>query len=453
MSDTVCERTLPHNLDAERSVLGAILMQNDAFEEAARLVDQHDFYRSAHRLIFQAMANLRTKKRVIDLVTLREELTRTGDLDDVGGSAYITALSDGMPHSSHVEHYAAIVKEKSALRSLIFAGNKLLAEAYEAERPAAELLDATHQQLFAISDRALTGGFVGASELVQATLSAIEQRAADGQEIIGVPSGFTDLDAMTAGFQRGDLVVIAGRPSMGKTGLVLNIAEHVALRAGLSVGFFSLEMNKESLMMRLFASVAGLDHRRVRRGRLPDSEAKALSQASCRIGSAALAIDDSSALTVYDVRAKARALKASKGLDLIIIDYLQLMTGSAKAETKNLEVAAITKGLKGVAKDLNVPVLLLSQLSREPEKRGNHRPQLSDLRDSGCIEQDADLVIFIHREEYYAPTDENRGLGELIASKQRNGPTGAVRVTFQDHLVRFGNAAPDYRRAHVGVPR
>jgi len=436
------ERTLPHNLEAERSVLGAILVHNDAFNVAAELVDSGDFFRDAHRRVFDKMVDLNERGQAIDLVTLKDELVRSGDLDDVGGAAYIAALVDGVPRSTNVEHYARIVKERATLRNLIQSANRILGLAYRAEEDADTLLDQAEQEIFSIAEGNIHTGFVPLSDLVEGSFTAIEQLQEHKGLLTGVPSGFVDIDNLTSGFQPADLVIIAARPSMGKTSFALNVAQHVGIKTDRSVGLFSLEMSKEQLFMRMLTAEAEVDSHRFRGGFLSERDYGRLSTALGRLADAKVFIDDSAGLGVLEMRAKARRLKAEHGLDLLVIDYLQLMQGRGRFENRTQELASISRALKALAKELNVPVLALSQLSRAPESRSDRRPQLSDLRESGALEQDADVVLFIFREEQYDPTPENENLAELIIGKQRNGPTGTVRLAFLKQHTRFANLSP-----------
>lgn len=436
------ERTLPHNLEAERSVLGAILVHNDAFNVAAELVDSGDFFRDAHRRVFDKMVDLNERGQAIDLVTLKDELVRSGDLDDVGGAAYIAALVDGVPRSTNVEHYARIVKERATLRNLIQSANRILGLAYRAEEDADTLLDQAEQEIFSIAEGNIHTGFVPLSDLVEGSFTAIEQLQEHKGLLTGVPSGFVDIDNLTSGFQPSDLVIIAARPSMGKTSFALNVAQHVGIKTDRSVGLFSLEMSKEQLFMRMLTAEAEVDSHRFRGGFLSEGDYGRLSTALGRLADAKVFIDDSAGLGVLEMRAKARRLKAEHGLDLLVIDYLQLMQGRGRFENRTQELASISRALKSLAKELNVPVLALSQLSRAPESRSDRRPQLSDLRESGALEQDADVVLFIFREEQYDPTPENENLAELIIGKQRNGPTGTVRLAFLKQHTRFANLSP-----------
>jgi replicative DNA helicase len=440
----VAERTLPHNLEAERSVLGAILLHNDAFNLAAEVIDSVDFFRDAHRRIFDKMVKLAERGDAIDLVTLKEELGRAGDLDAVGGPAYITALVDGVPRSSNIEHYARIIKEKATLRNLIFSANKILSTAYEGEEEADVILDQAEHAIFAIADDKIRDGFVSLRDLAQTSLDTIEKLHARKELVTGVPTGFTDLDEMTSGLQPSDLIIVAARPSMGKTSLVLNMAQHVGTRTDMTVGMFSLEMSKEQLFLRMLTAEARIDAHRLRGGFLGERDWGKLSQAIGTLSEAKIFIDDTPSIGVLEMRAKCRRLASEHGLNMVIVDYIQLMQGRGRFENRTLEVAAISRSLKGLAKELNVPIVVLSQLSRAPESRADHRPQLSDLRESGALEQDADVVIFIYREDQYAdknapPATDAQGVAELIIGKQRNGPTGVVKLAFIREYTRFEN--------------
>jgi replicative DNA helicase len=446
MADTVvatAERTLPHNLEAERSVLGAILVHNDAFNLAAQVIDSGDFYRDAHRRIFDRMVALNERRAAIDFVTLKEELARSGELDEVGGPAYIASLADGVPRATNVEYYAKIVKEKATLRNLIYAANKILTDAYEADQESDLILDAAESAIFAVADDRLKAGFVAMRDLVKESFPKIEQLFEQKRLITGVPTGFVDIDEMTRGLQAGDLVIVAARPSMGKTSLVLNIAQYVASQPDHVVGFFSLEMSKESLFLRLLTSEAQVDGHRLLSGAIGGKDYGRISHALETLSGMKLHIDDSANIGVLEMRAKARRLQAEHGLSLLIVDYIQLMSGRGRFENRTLELASISRSLKGLAKELNVPIVVLSQLSRAPESRSDHRPQLSDLRESGALEQDADVVVLIYRDDVYNrdPNSPDAGTAELILAKQRNGPTGTVRLAFLREQTRFANLA------------
>ena len=446
MADTAvaaAERTLPHNLEAERSVLGAILVHNDAFNTAAQVIDSRDFYRDAHRRIFDKMVALNERSQAIDFVTLKEELSRGGELDDVGGPAYVASLADGVPRATNVEYYSRIVKEKSTLRSLIYAANKIVANAYEADQEPELILDEAESAIFSIADDKLKAGFVQMRDLVKDSFPKIEQLFEQKRLITGVPTGFVDLDEMTRGFQPGDLIIVAARPSMGKTSLVLNIAQYCSMQPEHTVGFFSLEMSKESLFLRLLTSEAQIDSHRLMSGAIGQKDYGRISHALETLSAMKLHIDDTANIGVLEMRAKARRLKSEHGLSMLAIDYIQLMTGRGRFENRTLELASISRSLKGLAKELHVPIIVLSQLSRAPESRSDHRPQLSDLRESGALEQDADVVILIYRDDAYNrdPNNPDAGTAELILAKQRNGPTGVVRLAFLREQTRFANLA------------
>ena len=446
MADTAvlaAERTLPHNLEAERSVLGAILVHNDAFNLAAQVIDSGDFYRDAHRRIFDKMVQLNERNQAIDFVTLKEELSRAGEIDEVGGPAYVASLADGVPRATNVEYYARIVKEKATLRNLIFAANKILTNAYEADQESDLILDEAESSIFAVADDRLKAGFVPMRELVKESFPKIEQLFEQKRLITGCPTGFVDLDEMTRGLQPGDLIIVAARPSMGKTSLVLNMAQHVAIQPDHTVGFFSLEMSKESLFLRLLTSEAQIDSHRLMSGAIGQKDYGRISHALETLSAMRLFIDDTANIGVLEMRAKARRLQAEHRLSLLVVDYIQLMSGRGRFENRTLELAAISRSLKGLAKELRVPIVVLSQLSRAPESRSDHRPQLSDLRESGALEQDADVVVLIYREDAYNrdPNNPDAGTAELIVAKQRNGPTGVVRLAFLREQTRFANLA------------
>jgi replicative DNA helicase len=439
MADPVVDRPLPHNLEAERAVLGAILLNAESIHNAVEFIKDTDFFRDAHRRIFEKMLGLMERGQAIDFITIKDELTRSGELDQVGGPAYVASLVDGLPHGVNVGDYARIVKQKSTLRSLIQSANRVLSSAYHAEEDAEVIIDEAEREIFAIAEGSIHGGFVSMRDLANASFAMVEQAHARKQLITGVPTGFIELDEMMAGLQPSDLIIVAGRPSMGKTSLVLNVAQHVGTKTDMTVGFFSLEMSKEQLFLRMLTSEAGIDSHRLRTGFLGERDFPKLTTALETLGRARIFIDDTASIGVLEMRAKARRLKAEHGLDLIIIDYIQLMQGRGRFENRVTELASISRGLKGLAKELHVPVVVLSQLSRAPEQRPSKRPLLSDLRESGALEQDADVVIMIYREDMYEATEENQGLAELIMAKQRNGPTGSVRLAFIREFTRFEN--------------
>ena len=443
------DRTLPHNLEAEKCVLGAILIDNPSFNQAAEVIGTDDFFRDAHRRIFEKMIGLSERSQPIDPVTLKDELTRSGELDEVGGPAYVASLTDGVPRSANVEFYAKIVKEKSTLRKLIQSANDVLVRAYDAEEDPDLLLDEAERSIFQIAENRMRTGFVSLAELVDGGWKQLEKLQEHKGNVTGVPTGFVDLDEMTSGFQKADLVIVAARPSMGKTSLVLNMALHCGIEAGRTAGVFSLEMSREQLFMRMLTSEARVDAHKFRGGFLGEQDYSRLVAAFARLHDAKVFIDDSPSIGILEMRAKARRLKMEHGLDMLVIDYLQLMQGRGKFDNRQQELASISRSLKILAKELEIPIIALSQLSRAPEGRSDHRPQLSDLRESGALEQDADVVMFIYREEMY-PVEgqvppEAEGVAELIIGKQRNGPTGTVRLVFLKQYTRFENLASTYQ--------
>ncbi|HEU4565587.1 MAG TPA: replicative DNA helicase [Gemmatimonadaceae bacterium] len=438
------DRRPPYSEDAEQAVLAAMLMDTDAILRAAEFVDDSMFYREGHRRIFRAMLSISEKGGVVDPLTLAEELNRRGELEAAGGKDYLGFLVDAVPTAANVAYHAQIIREKALLRRLIETGTEIVQEAFEAKTDAAELVDQAERRIFEIGQSRGREGFHRIKELLWPTMEKIEAVHAAGKAITGVPSGFTDLDQMTSGFQPGDLVIIAARPSMGKTSFVMSLAQHAAIDARVGVAVFSLEMSKESLVQRMITSEAHVDSQRLRTGRLTNEDFTLLARAVGILNNAPIWIDDSAGLTLLEIRSRARRLKADNDIGLIVIDYLQLIQGPADSESRTQEVSQISRSLKALGKELNVPVLALSQLSRAPEMRADKRPQLSDLRESGAIEQDADLVMFIFRPEVYdGPVDKDgnslEGRAEIIVGKQRNGPTGIVNLFFHKSYTRFDN--------------
>ncbi len=433
------DKTLPNNLEAERTVLGAVLVDNAAFNSAAEILTRDDSYRESHRRVFDAMAALAERSQPIDLVTLKDELTKGGALEAAGGAAYLGSLLDGVPRITNVEHWSRIIKERAVLRNLIHASNRIVQSCYEAEDEAAVLLDRAEKAIFDIAERRIRQGFVGIREIVKESFRTIDQLSQSKELVTGLPTGFVDIDEMTSGLQKGELVIVAARPAMGKTSFCLNVAQHASLKAGETVGLFSLEMSKEQLVLRMLCADARVDAHKLRTGRLQEKDWARLAKAYADLSASKIFIDDSATVSPLEMRAKCRRLKAEFGLGLIIVDYLQLVTGGGRTENRQQEISSISRSLKGLAKELSVPVIALSQLSRAPEARTDRRPQLSDLRESGALEQDADVVMFIYREEEHKPTDENRGMAEIIIGKQRNGPTGSRRLAFIKEFTRFEN--------------
>jgi replicative DNA helicase len=442
--DTVLEKPLPNNLDAERSVLGAILLDNNALNPAVEHLRPDDFFLDQHRRVFTQMIALGESQQAIDLVTLTEELHRRGDLDASGGAPYLASLADGMPRVSNVEHYARIVKEKAMLRNLIHATHNIQQRAFEGEDGADTILDNAESSIFALAEDRVKAGLIPVKDIVRDNFERLERIFREGKSITGVATGYGELDKLTSGLQPSELLILAARPSQGKTALALNLAENISIRAGHPAAIFSLEMSKESLLQRLVASVAQIDAHKFRTGHLSKEDWRRMTDALGIIAAAPLWIDDAGSISVLEIGAKARRLKRDKGLSLLIVDYLQLITARGRFSNRNEEVASISRALKGLAKELQIPVLVLSQLTRAPE-RDDRGPQLSDLRESGAIEQDADVVMFIYRPHFFkaGATPEEREETELKIAKQRNGPTESVKFVFRSRLTRFEEAAPD----------
>jgi len=438
------ERPLPHNLDAERSVLGAILLENHALNAAIEKLKSEDFFLDQHRRIFERMIELGEAQHAIDLVTLTEELHRRGELDASGGAAYLAQLVDGVPRIVNVDHYARIVKEKAVLRNLIHAAHAIQQQALDADDEADAILDRAESLIFELAEARIRAGLVGVKDLVRDNYARLERIFSEGRRVTGLATGYTQLDNQTAGLQPSELVILAARPSMGKTSLALNIAENVALGKREHVAIFSLEMSKESLLLRLLSSEARVDAHKFRTGHMGKDDWRRITESLGRLAEAPLWIDDSASATVTEMGAKARRLKRDKGLALVVVDYMQLIAARGRFGNRNEEVSSISRALKGLAKELKVPVLVLSQLTRAPE-RDERRPQLADLRESGAIEQDADVVLFIHRPNFYKAdmSDEDRAKTELLVAKQRNGPTGTLNFVFLSKHTRFEEAAPD----------
>src|SRR5271168_3386740 len=443
-ADANLEKPLPSNLDAERSVLGAILLDNHALNTAIENLRAEDFFLDQHRRVFTQMVALGETQQAIDLVTLTEELHRRGDLEASGGAPYLASLADGMPKVSNVEHYARIVKEKALLRNLIHATHKIQQNAFDGEDGADAVLDNAESTIFALAEDRVKAGLIPIKEIVRDNFERLEKIFREGKSITGIPTGYVELDKLLSGLQPSELLILAARPSQGKTALALNLAENIAIRAGQPVAIFSLEMSKESLLQRLVASVAQIDAHKFRTGHLSRSDWTSMTDALGTISSAPLWVDDAGSISVLEIGAKARRLKRDKGLSLLIVDYLQLITARGRFGNRNEEVSSISRSLKGLAKELQIPVLVLSQLTRSPE-REDRGPQLSDLRESGAIEQDADVVMFIYRPHFFkaGASPEEREETELRIAKQRNGPTENVKFRFLSKFTRFEEAAPD----------
>jgi replicative DNA helicase len=450
VSFRVPDRQPPYAAEAEVSVLGGMLIDGDAVAKAVEAIDETMFYREGHRRIFRSMARLFQRGEVVDPTTVAEDLKQTDDLEQAGGLPYLAELLDAVPTAANIEYHARIVRERALMRRLIEASSSIIQDVYEpGERTVDELLDVAEHRVFQVAQAHERQGFVWIKKILYPTFERIEQLQAAKGGVTGVGTGFPDLDGKTGGFQKSDLIIIAARPSMGKTALVISVLLHAAITQQTPVALFSLEMSKEQLVQRMLCSEALVDLGRLLRGRLTDDDYVRLAQAAGHLNTAPIWIDDSGALSVLEMRGKARRLKAEQPeLGMIVVDYLQLMQGGARtAENRQQEVSEISRGLKALAKELEVPVIALSQLSRAPEQRSDHRPQLSDLRESGSIEQDADLVMFLYRPEYYLSDMEAQekglaGKAELIISKQRNGPTGIIDLFFRKESTRFESFTP-----------
>lgn len=444
-ADPLAGRSVPWSEEAEQAVLGAMLQDADAALKALEMLEDTAFYRDGHRRIFRAMANIAERHEVVDPVVLRDELSRRGDLEPAGGTEYIAELLDVVPTAANVEYHARIVREKALRRRLIEVSTEIVQMAYQGPQEVGTLLDEAEQRIFEVSFQRGTQEVVRIKELMWKTMERIEARHRGDETVRGVPSGFADLDTKTNGFQRSDLIIVAARPSMGKTSFCLNVAANAALEGQIPVGVFSLEMSRDQLVERLIAAESFVDLHRLRSGRLRDDDYPKMSRAAGLLGTAPIWIDDTPALTLLELRSKARRLKAEHGIGLFVVDYLQLIRGATRSENRQEEISFISRSLKALARELDTPVVALSQLSRAPEQRGgDRRPQLSDLRDSGAIEQDADLVLFIYRPEMYAgrlerDEDAQEGMAEVILSKHRNGPTGTIKLAFHKQYTRFDN--------------
>ena len=429
----------PQNLEAEQSVLGGVLIENEAVNKVMEILDGDDFYRDAHRKIFNALITLSERDEPADLITLTNELRKTNQLDSVGGASYIVSLIDSVPTAANIEYYAKIVKEKAILRKLIETSTNIITQSYEDRGDVESFLDEAERAIFEISERRVKPSFYSIRDIVKESFKTIERLFEKKEFVTGVPSGFKELDRLTAGFHASDLIIVAGRPSMGKTALCLNLAQYAAIEKRIPVAIFSLEMSKEQLVIRVLCSEAQVEGTRLRTGFLTESDWPKLTLAAGNVSDAPIFIDDTAAISVLELRAKARRLKGEHGLGMLIIDYLQLMKGRTRVESRQQEISEISRSLKALAKELTIPVIAVSQLSRKTEERTGNRPQLSDLRESGAIEQDADLILFLYRDEVYNRSEDNpnKGKAELIIGKQRNGPIGKIELAFFDKFTTF----------------
>ncbi|GAA0123652.1 replicative DNA helicase [Clostridium faecium] len=431
-------RSMPHNVEAEQSVLGSMLIDKAAIAEAAETLEAEDFYMESHKIIFKAIKELYQKDIPVDMITLIEHLRSTEKLDEAGGISYITEISSSVPSTANLTSYIQIVEDKAILRRLIRSATEIIETSYNKQHNVDAVLDLAEKNVFNISEKKNTSDFESMSAVLERGFEEIERIYNNKGETTGIPSGFKDLDEKTSGFQSGDMVLIAARPSMGKTTFALNLAQHAALRAGKSVAIFSLEMSKEQLAYKLLCAEANVDMLKLRTGELDERDWENIARASGPLADAKIFIDDTAGISIMEMRSKCRRLKMEHGIDMILIDYLQLMSGSG-GESRQQEVSEISRSIKAIAKEMKCPVIALSQLSRAPEQRADHRPMLSDLRESGSIEQDADLVMFLYRDEYYNKESEDKNVAECIIAKQRNGPVGTVKLAWLGQYSKFGS--------------
>jgi replicative DNA helicase len=439
--DLLAQRLPPQNLEAEVSVLGGVLLDNEALNRVLEVMKEGDFYRESHRKIFSAILDLYEKSEPVDLITLTEALKKRDALEAVGGVEYLNSLVNSVPTAANISYYAKIVKEKAILRKLINRSTDIISQVYGVSGDVDDFLDQAERSIFEISEDRVRPSFYSLKDIIKSSFKTIERLYEKHQLITGVPTGFTKLDELTSGLQPSDLIIIAGRPSMGKTALALDIAAHAAVEGGTPSAIFSLEMAKEQLALRMLCSEAKVDAHRLRGGFLSESDWPKLTRAAGSLSEAPIFIDDTPGLSALEMRAKSRRLKAEHNLGLVVVDYLQLMRGRAHSDTREQEISDISRSLKALAKELTVPVIALSQLNRRVEERGDKRPQLSDLRESGAIEQDADVIIFLYRDEVYNKSEDNpnKGKAEIIIGKQRNGPTDKFELTFLDKFTCFEN--------------
>lgn len=432
-------RIPPHSVEGEQSVLGSMILDKNAIVTATEILRPNDFYKEAHREIYESILDIHNRDEPVDLITLSEELKKRNTLDAIGGILYLADLSEAVSTTANIRFYCEIVEEKSILRRLITASNEIIAKGYEADEDINIIIDAAEKKIFDITQKRNREGLDPIKEVLLESFSRIEQMSQNKSNITGLTTGFLDLDQKTSGLQKSDLVLVAARPSMGKTAFSVNLAVNSALKGDASVAIFSLEMSKEQLVQRMLSSESHVELQKIINGRLNEDDWPKLLRAMGPLSQAKVFIDDTPGITLMEMKAKCRKLKIEKGLDLIMIDYLQLMSGEGRNENRQQEISAISRGLKGLAKEMDCPVVALSQLSRAPEIRSDHRPILSDLRESGAIEQDADIVMFLYRDDYYYPDSEKKNIGEVIIAKHRNGPTGTVELVFMGEYTKFLN--------------
>ena len=439
ISEITGVRVPPQNIEAEQSVLGAILLDNAALSRSMEIVTEEDFYRTANQMVYRSMVALSERNQPVDQITLTDYLRGTAELEQVGGASYIAELVQLVPSAANIRYHCQIVRDKSLLRGLVRTATDVVMKGYEGTTQTEELLEFAEREIFRLAQGHLGGSFTPVSSIIQDSVEIVDRLYSRQEKITGVPTGFTDLDNLLAGLQASDLIIVAGRPSMGKTSLALGMAEQAALKGNAVVGIFSLEMSRAQLVLRMLSSQAHLDSHAVRTGQLKGPDWVALTEAAGKLEQTSIFIDDSGNLSVQQMRGKARRLKAEHGLDLLIIDYLQLMDGKGSSESRQQEISDISRALKALAKELDIPVVALSQLSRAVENRTDKRPMLADLRESGAIEQDADVVMFIYRDEVYNPDSDDKGIANILVRKHRNGPIGEVDLQFHDRYAKFND--------------
>ena len=441
MAELTLEKLPPQNIEAEMAVLGSMLIDEEAIASALEILSPEHFYKDAHRRIYNCILNLFNLNKAVDIITICEDLKKQGLLEQVDGPGYVASLVNTVPTSANVGHYASIVREKATLRALISNSTQIISEAYNAEGNSDEVLDNAERLIFEIRDQRESATIIPIKEIIKDSIETIDRLYQKKEHVTGIPTGFVDFDIKTAGLQPSDLIIVAGRPSMGKSALAVGIVEYAGVVEKIPTAFFSLEMSKEQLVQRLLCSHARVDAHKVRTGFLAVSDWPKLTAAAGKLSEAPIFIDDTPAISAMELRAKARRLKAHYDIKMLVLDYLQLMRGSSRTENRQQEISEISRSLKALARELNIPIIAISQLSRAVESRTDHRPQLFDLRESGAIEQDADVVVLILREEYYNPTEENKGIAEINIAKQRNGPVGNFNLTFIREYTRFENLA------------
>lgn len=438
-------KSLPQNIEAEQSVLGSMLLDKSSIAQALESLKEEDFYKGAHKIIFSSIVELYSKDTPIDMVTLIEHLRSEKKLEEAGGITYITEISTSVPTTANLQYYIKIVEEKALLRKLIKASTEIIEDSYTKQNEVSGVLDNAEKRIFDIAQNEVTQDYEHISTVLERGFTEIEKMFINKGGITGIPSGFPELDAKTSGFQKSDMILIAARPSMGKTTFALNLAEYAAMRSNKSIAMFSLEMSKEQLAYKLLCSTAHIDMLKLRTGDLEDKDWESIAKAMGPLASAKIYIDDTPGITVLEMKSKCRRIKMEHGLDMVIVDYLQLMSGRNGSESRQQEVSEISRSIKALAKEMQCPVIALSQLSRAPEQRTDHRPMLSDLRESGSIEQDADIVMFLYRDEYYNKETEDKNVAECIISKQRNGPTGTIKLAWLGQFSKFARLDNEHR--------